>query len=136
MSYAGLFVKGTWTPTLTSSDSTMSIGPTYSVQYGDYQRDCNVVFINGSITLTSKGNTANTLRIGGLPIAFTNGYAIGQFNCYPMISNCIELRMVGATGSLMKMQKRVDAVSDWTDLTIRNIGDTSVLTFSCTYYLN
>ena len=59
------FVSGTWTPALAFGGATTGI--TYTTQSGTYVRIGNLVYVNFSIDLTSKGSATGNATITGLP---------------------------------------------------------------------
>lgn len=61
-----LLSNGTWTPVLTIGGATTGIVSTVS---GTYYRVGNLVYVEGSVTLTSKGSLTGALEISGLPVA-------------------------------------------------------------------
>ena len=61
------FVTGTWTPALNFGGATTGI--TYTTQSGNYVRMGNLVYVNFSITLSSKGSATGAATITGLPFA-------------------------------------------------------------------
>jgi hypothetical protein len=75
------YEEGTFTPTFTASTAPTSV--TYSTQVGIYQKIGNKVFIEISLTLTSKGSGGSgNVTISNLPFAANNvtGY-FPNFGC-------------------------------------------------------
>jgi len=58
---------GTWTPALEFGGGTTGI--TYGTQTGTYTKVGDVVFVHMGITLTSKGTSTGTAKVGGLPFS-------------------------------------------------------------------
>lgn len=63
---AALLTSGTWTPTLTFGGG--STGITYGTRVGNYMRVGNLVFVDMSIVLTSKGSSTGSAVVSGLPL--------------------------------------------------------------------
>lgn len=70
MSYKLPITTNTWTPVITFGGA--SVGITYSTQTGSYTRQGNLVFYTFHITFTSKGSSAGTALINGLPFTSLN----------------------------------------------------------------
>lgn len=76
------YVEGTWTPVLSFGGA--SVGITYGTQLGRVTKVGRLAHVEMTILLTSKGSSAGTLAIAGIPyapgmntpaIVITNGFA-------------------------------------------------------------
>ncbi len=63
------YETGTWTPTIQFGGA--SVGMTYSVQEGKYQRVGDIVFINFQVTLSAKGSSTGAAKLLGVPFPNT-----------------------------------------------------------------
>tara|TARA_S200002703_G_C3679000_1_gene208543 strand:+ start:33 stop:575 length:543 start_codon:yes stop_codon:yes gene_type:complete len=59
------YEEGTWTPTIKINDSTSGIA--YSSRSGAYVKIGELVYVEADITLSSKGSSTGTVRVGSLP---------------------------------------------------------------------
>jgi len=59
------YEEGTWTPTIAFGGA--AVGVTYGTQTGTYTKIGNRYFIDGVITLTSKGSSTGAVTVAGLP---------------------------------------------------------------------
>lgn len=65
-----IIVEGTFTPTISFAGA--SVGVTYSVQKGIYQKIGNWIKFNIYVLLTSKGSSVGALTVDGLPFSTEN----------------------------------------------------------------
>lgn len=77
------YTTGTFTPALNFGGSTTGI--TYTLQFGKYWKIGNMVFINITITLSSKGAQTGTANFTGLP--FTSNNDTNSFQILAVDSN-------------------------------------------------
>jgi hypothetical protein len=78
------YEEGSWTPVLTAT-GTAPNGVTYSNRYGQYTKIGNIVYIRGTILLSSKGaGGSGSVLISGLPFSSQGGvgYAYQSFPFY------------------------------------------------------
>ncbi len=108
---------------------------TYNIREGTYVRIGNLVFINVSIFLTSKGTDTGNATITGFPFtaALTrNAVAIGEWNDITFATDHFQAGAIfaGAT-STISLQQSGDAAA-FTNLTDASFADSSRLFFSMT----
>lgn len=59
------YEEGTWTPTISINDSTSGIA--YTSRSGAYVKIGELVYVEADITLSSKGSSTGTVKVGSLP---------------------------------------------------------------------
>lgn len=68
--------RGDWTPAL--SFGGLAVGVTYDVAGGKYVKFGRLVIVAARVALTSKGSSAGTAKIGGLPFTIGAGSVFGS----------------------------------------------------------
>lgn len=127
------YEEGTWTPALTLNSS--ATGITYSTQTGTYVKIGKLVFLTGSITLTSKGASTGGASLTGLPFtSASNGssasiYFSGWNNMSSIVGNpFIEVIDATTTGSVS-----MSGAAAYANLTNSNFANNSSILFSGCY---
>lgn len=77
-------ITGAWTPVLSFGGA--SVGITYSTQIGSFVRNGNMVYVECSITLTSKGSSTGTAQITGLPYPDATGTVPSRLGVYSALN--------------------------------------------------
>jgi hypothetical protein len=74
------YEEGTWTPALNFNGA--SVGITYTTQQGSYTKIGRQVIVYFLISLSNKGSSVGSVRIGGLPFSASNAVNEYSFNMY------------------------------------------------------
>ena len=64
------YEEGTWTPTISFDDAVVSLA--YGVRHARYTKVGNVVHASAYVSLTNKGSSVGSAKVGGLPFAAIN----------------------------------------------------------------
>ena len=123
------YEEGTWTPILKFGGA--SVGITYSVQSGRYTKIGNLVYVEISMALTSKGISNGIVSITGLPysITLTTAVAISISNVSfdDMINGVADV----ATTSILL--REITNVGVRTSMDDTNFANNSTVNINATY---
>lgn len=127
---------GTWTPTLAFGGA--SVGITYSIRVGRYQKVGNRVTVKGEIFLTSKGSSTGNATLSGFPFtAAADGSPTGNAAvCAAYASNgftftgqmLVSISTAGTSGLIF-----ADSNGAITILTDAAFSNGSIISFNMTY---
>lgn len=133
------YVEGTWTPALNFGAATTGI--TYGSQAGNYTRIGRAVFVQYSITLTSKGSATGNATLEGLPYTSLNSANSGN---HSVIGNWTSITLdagftiitgqINANSTHLTINENGSNKTN-TTLTNTNFANTSVLSGSCFYFV-
>lgn len=132
------YEEGTWTLNVWDSSLSSSEGQTYAAQTGTFTRIGRMVFINGSVTPTSKGtlDTAHTLRIGPLPYtcaAVNASLAINNFGDIALTAPATVLfALVSASNNYLTVYANDTGITP-RPVIISEFSNTGYMTFSGFY---
>jgi len=125
-----------WTPQLEFGGATTGI--TYSTQEGTYIRIGNIVFVNVTISLSSKGSATGVATITGFPFTASlnrNCEAIGEWNLITFSANNYQACAIFAgTTSTISLQQCGTATA-FTNLTDTAFANGSRLHFSMSVFI-
>jgi len=124
------YEEGTFTPALAFGG--LSVGITYSTQYGKYTKIGNLVFFSLYIVLTSKGTSTGSATIGGLP--FTNSGVFTPVSINRATINAVDapFAMVTSGGASVTLYEVTNA-GVFTNITNADFADISSLWIAGTY---
>lgn len=126
---AALLTSGAWTPALTIGGSTTGIVSTVA---GAYYRIGNMVYVEGSITLTNKGSNSGAVEITGLPVsAKVNSLPVCQLRSAANLASITDQIFMPIT--LQKIALYQLASGSSAALTDANLANNSALSFAGWY---
>lgn len=126
----GYVSEGSWTPTLNGLT-----GPTYTTRVGAYIKIGKLVFITGRITLSNKGTGSGALTITGLPFTVGSGFSNFHAGFWQDLAAGILVQgyFVAGAASIQPTYVKTAAISQITNLTGADVGNSVDLLFSGTY---
>ena len=124
---------GSWTPTITFGGG--STGLTYSARAGRYIKIGKMIFASAYISLSNKGSSTGTAKIGGFPVAHaaTIG-SIGSIIWYQMASNFVHMSVAVDAGlTTSTIVGHTAASASYAALTHADFANNSIIQIAVMY---
>lgn len=132
-SLAYFYQSGLWTPTLKFGGA--SIGITYSIQTGQFEKFGAMVHVSGFITLTNKGSSTGLVTLESLPFTVLNNN--GAYSAAAIYLNGVSFAnqafAFGVTNTNYIIFRESTEAGTITDLTNSDFANSSQVMVSLTY---
>lgn len=128
------YEEGTWTPTLSGSGG--QSGQAYSAQVGTYTKIGRLVFVSGTLTMSTLGTVTGGAQIAGLP--FTSAASRSQpvtFGRFDSLTQTVVWLggFIGAGVTVISLFHRTGAATSGSTTGQAELSNTSTFIFSAVY---